>query len=147
PSWPVTLELQQCKAPAGAIPNVSICPTAICLNRNPPLTGTGVLLEVWDPSPSWPKLFAPQQSADPSERRPQLYPLPAPMLTQSKRNEGGPAPGGAGTPGGGPMSGGMMMPGGGPGMPPREADSPGSAAIGGPPRSHATSSPRGLADA
>src|SRR5207244_10637323 len=86
PSWPVKLEPQQYRTPDPSTPQVWISPTAICLNRNPPLTGTGVLLEFWDPSPSWPKLFAPQQSADPSERRPQLSPLPPPMLTAHTRN-------------------------------------------------------------
>src|SRR5947207_10000450 len=35
------------------VPRDLISPTAICLNRNPPLTGTGVLLEFWDSLPSW----------------------------------------------------------------------------------------------
>src|SRR5882762_4942047 len=59
---------QQYAAPPVVTPQVWLSsepPASITENASPPVTATGTERETVEPSPSWPKSFAPQQYADP----------------------------------------------------------------------------------
>jgi hypothetical protein len=85
PSWPALFDPQQYATPFVASPHVCSPEALRAENVTPPVTatGTGTALELVEPSPSWPALFAPQQYATPFVASPQVC-APAALSSENE---------------------------------------------------------------
>jgi len=80
PSWPLAFSPQQVTSPMARAAHEWLLPAPMAITPlSSPTTCTGVALLMRVPSPSWPKLFAPQQRTPPPAVRTQVWLLPPAM--------------------------------------------------------------------